>query len=275
MKNTGIPYELLTKKIFQDILNQSEVKTIHVEHNVTLQGKSATHQIDVYWKFELNGIPYETIVQAKDLNRAVSQGALLQFKGVLDDLPGSPVGIFVTRTGYQRGARDFAKTHGIALYELREPADKDFEGKIKEIHVQMNFQIPLVSQQQPVVDVEWAKAEKERLSLTEADLSIRLSGMADQIYFKDADGRPAISFRDATQQLVAKATTEESLQTLEFATPLFLDNHSLSFPVIRCLGFQAKVRFIEELREMVFRAEDTVDFILKNVITGETKTFQD
>jgi hypothetical protein len=73
------------------------------------------------WKFEKGGIPYEAIVQAKDWQSRVKLGQLLEFKGVLDDLPGQPRGIFVTRSGYQRGAKEFAATHGIILYELDEP----------------------------------------------------------------------------------------------------------------------------------------------------------
>lgn len=268
MKNTGIPYELLTKRIFQDILDQSQVKTIKVEHNVTLVGKTASHQVDVYWKFQLNGFEYETVVQAKDWNQAVNQGALLQFKAVLDDLPGFPVGIFVTRTGYQSGARDYAASHGIKLYELREPNDRDLDGRIKEIHVRMHFQMPQVSQEKPVIDVEWAKAEQQRLSIADSDMTIQLAGMADQIYFKDEAGKPALSFYDASQKLVAQGTPEETLQSLQFDTPLYLDTHNPKFPLVRCLGFQARIRIIEDFREMVLKAEDTVEFILKNVTTG-------
>lgn len=39
---------------------------------------------------------------------------------MLEDLPGQPKGIFVSRGGYQQGAREYARTHGILLYELRE-----------------------------------------------------------------------------------------------------------------------------------------------------------
>ena len=274
MKNTGIPYELLTKGIFQDILNQSDVKTIKVEHNVVLKGKTTNHQIDVYWKFELNGFEYETVVQAKDWNQTVSQGALLQFKAVLDDLPGSPVGIFVTRTGYQSGAKSVADSNGIKIYELREPTDDDFEGKIKEIHVNLHFQLPQLSQQQPIVDVDWAKSEKERLDLDDGELKIHLEGMEDQIYFKDGQDAPIISFREASQQLVPKASTEPSLQSLTFEKPLFLDTGNSKFPRVRCLGFQAKVQILEEVREMILKAEDTIAFILKNVTTGDVKTIK-
>ncbi|MDA9589570.1 restriction endonuclease [Opitutales bacterium] len=274
MKNTGIPYELLTKRIFQDILDQSDVKTIKVEHNVILQGKTANHQIDVYWKFELNGIEYETVVQAKDWNQTVNQGELLKFKAVLDDLPGSPVGIFVTRTGYQSGASDYAKSQGIKLYELREPTDNDFEGRIKEIHVRMNFRIPQVSQEQPVLDVEWAKAEKKRHNLSDEDLTVQLGGMANEIYFKDSKGNPKLSFHDASNQLVDQATADESLLTLTFDEPLFIETKNSNLPLVRCLGFQAKVAIVESKQEMVLKAEDTVAFILKNVVTGDIETFK-
>jgi hypothetical protein len=123
-KNTGIPYEKLVQGIFQAIHNQEEVETITVEQNKALQGKISKHQIDVYWKFQRGGIEHEVIVQAKDWQSTVKQGELFHFQCVLDDLPNQPRGIFVTRTGYQLGAKDFAAAQGIILYELDEPPPK-------------------------------------------------------------------------------------------------------------------------------------------------------
>lgn len=117
---TGKLYENLTQVIFRAILGQTKFPNLKVDRDIVLQGVTAQHQIDVYWKFEFGGIPHEAIVQAKDWNRPVELGHLLTFKGVLDDLPGQPKGIYVTRSGYQSGAKDFALAHGILLYELRE-----------------------------------------------------------------------------------------------------------------------------------------------------------
>jgi hypothetical protein len=86
-------YESLAQAIFQAILDQDSVSNARVHRNVTLQGKTTTHQIDVYWKFEKGGLPYETVVQAKDWSKAVDQGHLLLLKSVLDDLPGQPRGV--------------------------------------------------------------------------------------------------------------------------------------------------------------------------------------
>jgi hypothetical protein len=51
-------------------LAQDGVTNIDVQHDVELQGKSALHQIDVYWEFEQGGIRYRTIVQCKDWDKA-------------------------------------------------------------------------------------------------------------------------------------------------------------------------------------------------------------
>jgi hypothetical protein len=119
-KNTGRPYELLAQAIWQALNDQEGVTNVKVQCNVTLQGNLTSHEIDVYWEFERSGVTYRTVVQAKDWVNPVKQEQLIAFKKVLEDLPGQPRGIFVTRTGYQRGALQVAKATGIELFELRQ-----------------------------------------------------------------------------------------------------------------------------------------------------------
>jgi hypothetical protein len=113
-------YEKLTKVIFESILAQTQVPNLDVKHNVTLHGKISTHQIDVLWTFELEGVKYSTIVQVKNWKKPVEQLHLFALKQILDDLPGQPKGIFVTRGGYQDGAKTFALANGILIYDFRE-----------------------------------------------------------------------------------------------------------------------------------------------------------
>ena len=67
-KNTGLEYEKMAQIVFQQIANSDikVIRNIEVKHDVNIIGKSATHQIDVYWEFEMGGIIYRNIVQAKD-----------------------------------------------------------------------------------------------------------------------------------------------------------------------------------------------------------------
>ena len=135
-------YETLVQKVFSQILAQSAVKTIDVRKNVVVQGKTTKHEIDVFWEFELSGLKYTTIIQAKDWATKVPQGEILKLKAVLDDVPGQPKGIFVTRTGYQAGAEQFALANGIGLYEFREPNEADWQGKLKEININLRMFVP-------------------------------------------------------------------------------------------------------------------------------------
>ena len=123
MKSIARQYELLTKEIYQQILNQELAQTVSVDHDVSVEGLTTKHQIDVYWEFKLAGVLHRVLVQAKNWNRRVSKGAVLTFKAVLDDVPGT-VGIMVTAKGYQRGALEVATGYGIAICLLKEVEKK-------------------------------------------------------------------------------------------------------------------------------------------------------
>lgn len=115
----GKPYEILTAEAFQALLDQSPIRGVKVQQDVTLPGKdSPSHQIDVYWEFDIAGIPHQDVIQSKNWKNRVRQGELLLFSRVLEDIPGQPRGIVVARRGFQRGAREFAKKNRIELYQL-------------------------------------------------------------------------------------------------------------------------------------------------------------
>ena len=141
-KNTGLEYEKLVQYIFNQIVNRTDVNNIDVKHNVVLQGKTSKHQIDVFWKFETGGIEYSAIVQAKNWKTKVKKEHILALRGILDDLPSGTKGIFVTSSGYQRGAKEIAAADGISIFELRPPKDEDWDGYIKEVVINANISIP-------------------------------------------------------------------------------------------------------------------------------------
>lgn len=125
-KNTGIIFEKLTQEIYQAFcdfdISENGFKKVQVQHDVKLQGKSgATHQIDVFWEFNLAGVTYKTLVEAKDWKSPVEKEQILSLKAKIDDIPNSN-GIFVSRTGYQAGAKTYAEHNGIQLYTLTKDA---------------------------------------------------------------------------------------------------------------------------------------------------------
>ena len=143
----GDDYERLVQQIYDGILSQEEVTNVRVQRKAKLIGKGGnTHEIDVYWEFEQAGITYRACVQAKNYASRISQEKLLAFHSVLEDIPGQPRGIFVTRTGYQKGALRYAQTHGIAVYKLGgvpdyegDPVKQIFPGELRGVWLRLRI----------------------------------------------------------------------------------------------------------------------------------------
>lgn len=152
MKNTGKVYEHLVQDIYREILRSEGVNNIKVEHDVTLKGKTTDHQIDVYWEHEIGNSKFRMIIQAKDWKSAVPQKEMLAFAEIIKDLPTGTKGVFVSKSGYQKGAVDVAKANGIDIYELREPNMNDFKNKMTKIKIDINIEMPYYKDISIVVD---------------------------------------------------------------------------------------------------------------------------
>ncbi len=155
--NSYTEYELLTQKIISLLGEAKDIKTINIQHDAKLKGKSGQkHQIDVLWDYELNGKRYRFAIECKDYNKRVSLGTICCFNGVLIDLEGIH-GIMVTKVGYQEGAKRYADYYNISLKELRPPRKEEKIGCIK-------FDINLETLGWTYsIDEEWAKDNKVNL----------------------------------------------------------------------------------------------------------------
>ncbi|MCK6469036.1 MAG: hypothetical protein L6Q53_12685 [Candidatus Brocadia sinica] len=52
----AIDYELLTKEIYQNILQSEDVTNVDVKHDTQIKGRSGIdHQVDVSWQFKQCG----------------------------------------------------------------------------------------------------------------------------------------------------------------------------------------------------------------------------
>ncbi|MDR5866215.1 restriction endonuclease [Halomonas koreensis] len=127
MANANTEYEKLAREVYEGILQAEGFDTITVKHDVKIEGKSGQkHQIDVFWEFDVAGVKHRVAVECKNYTSPVSIGKIRDFSAALDDI-GNIQGIFITKTGYQSGAKTFADHCGITLKHLREPTKKDLE----------------------------------------------------------------------------------------------------------------------------------------------------
>ena len=137
--NPNTEYELFTQSVYQQLVDMDVAKVTKVQHNVILEGRSGQkHQIDVYWEYKIAGNKHRVAIECKNYSKPISKDKICAFKGVLDDLNGVN-GIMVTKEGYQKGAKEYAKEYGISLKELRIPKyGETIIGEIEQhFHIEM------------------------------------------------------------------------------------------------------------------------------------------
>lgn len=126
--NINTQYEVLAKEIYENILAEEGMGTIIVQHNVSIRGAqtSQKHQLDVYWEVEIAGVTHRVAIECKNYSKKVSLGNVRSFAAALDDI-GNIQGIFITKIGYQSGAKTYGLSKGLQLKCLREPKQEDFD----------------------------------------------------------------------------------------------------------------------------------------------------
>lgn len=188
MITKGTEYELLVQQVFNMLHNAEGVEQIKIQHDVTMTGLSgANHQLDLYWEFKIAGVFYRVAVECKNYASAVSKEKISAFKGVLNDLGGIS-GIYVCKSGYQKGALQYADAYGIQLLEIRRPTDKDWEGRMRDIHIRMHYRTKCNFKVSFAVDKEWAgkncKVKPSKFRAFACDTEIEIAGNeADAVGF--------------------------------------------------------------------------------------------
>ncbi len=177
-------YEVLTKNIHQALLKADGHNTIEIQHDVKIEGRSKQkHQIDVYWRFSIGGVTYQTAIECKRYKSSISVGMVRNFFGALEDV-GNINGVMVTTHGYQRGAETYAASKGIKLLIIRSPTDSDLSGLLKVIVIQFIVAVKNIVGRDICLTDEWVAANSGRLTGT----SFRIEGVNNEVGLHDADG---------------------------------------------------------------------------------------
>jgi len=158
----SVEYERLTQSVYQAIVKQ-EGHNIDVQHNVSVPGKSGVeHQVDVLWRFQIAGVEHLVLIECKNYATALTLEKVRNFFAVLHDI-GNCNGLMVTRTGFQSGVVQFANHYGIGLKLLRPPKPEDWEGRVKDIQIDIRFKGAASTNDRPIrVGAKLAPADDEQ-----------------------------------------------------------------------------------------------------------------
>jgi Restriction endonuclease. len=275
--NPNTEYEKFTQEIYQQLLNEDfgNIKTVNVLHNVKLKGRSGQeHQIDVYWEYEMVGIMYKTAIECKNYKHPISVGKIRDFYGVLSDL-NNVIGIMVTKEGYQKGSKEYARHYGINLKELRQP--KCGESIIAKIELSTHISVRHCLF---LVDDVWAKDNgydfsnyKRNLDMMgnfghsmkwAKSLYIPLQTKNDSI--KDSKGRVMSTLKDLEAKL-PEEFTHGSCHVFKFQEA-FLDT---IYGIVKIKEVKFEEEEDNQIKIFALDAREFIKAILKDAITGEIK----
>lgn len=282
MYAAAIEYELLTQAIYKEILIREGVSTANVQHNVSIAGRSGVeHQVDVYWEFKQAGITHRVLIECKNYASNLTLEKARNFFAVVHDI-GNCVGIMVTKTGYQSGAAEFCKHYGLALKLLRKPTEIDWEGRIKEIHINMIPRVPVSNKTHPIVCSLYLRpvSDEQEVRLRNASAqNPKLFYATPSMRFLGKDGQ------SITEEL--KWWIPRQLNVLEhedggpYKQPVELTEHYISADLgngnelVQVIGVVIEY-YVETLpsHRVVLDATETVSAILKDFQSGEWEHVQ-
>lgn len=275
-----VEYEQFVRDIFETLLRAQGLETVKVEHDVQVPGISRPRQVDVYWEYRLGGVLHRVVINCKRYANAVEVGDVEQMRGVLADMPGAQ-GVIATTVGYQQGAVDFAKTHGIGLKVIRKPVDADWDGMLREIQLEIRVTSPTPLGVDVQLDKEWIAAN---LTVAERDALLGpFRGNPTQIWIEDRTNGSRTTMAELFRQVPTANVPHGAELSHRFAwDDAMYENPAFPAAKIRALVFKyaihdgptvvSSVRF-DDARAIVRDAiADTLLFIQEDgIVKGDTE----
>jgi hypothetical protein len=192
----GNSYEEFVAEVYQAILDKQarngEIKPIKLERLKKLKCKSgADTKVDIYWEYKIADILNKTVIECKNYKKTVGVDDVREFGNKIQDI-GDVRGVFVSKNGYQDGAKKVAKHFCIELLNIRELVEDDWEGRIRELNVQMHICSPArITKVTPKCNKEWGEQQGYKNGQP-----IQLSGNNNEVYIEDKRTGYKISFYD-------------------------------------------------------------------------------
>ncbi|QDK40575.1 restriction endonuclease [Bacteriovorax stolpii] len=145
------------------------------QHRELVKGVGGEFEIDVTARFEALGASFLVLIECKRYSSPVKRDVVLTLHTKLQAI-GAQKGMIFTTSGFQKGAVEYATTHGIALVQL-----VDGKSTYQTRSMCGNVEPPADAKIPPVVGWLLGKAEKGNLTLTQ--VSKEMSGGLSSFLF--------------------------------------------------------------------------------------------
>ena len=224
----GRYYERIVAELTAAMAVEESVRTLKVERDAEVPGRTATHAADVYWEFTDGDIVYRTLVQAREWEREVDGRTLFAFVSEIRDLSGQAAGVWFTQPVHRQEVLRLAVEAGVVIYEV---------GPLGEMAAE-----PVAADVRVEVDAEWAAAEKARLG--RSGETVQVSGSPRAMFIYDEAGNCLDSVDGVIGDRLRAAKGPGRVEH-RFAAPAFLRTEDEAFPLVRLSGISFDVVLVD------------------------------
>lgn len=112
-------FEKLCLDLLMKTKNFKSIKVNTVQHNRKEKTSDGEFQLDGYIEYELLNVKHKVIIECKKYTRPVQRSVVMELKPKLESI-GAQKGIVMSTSGFQKGAIEYAKQHGIGLIQVVE-----------------------------------------------------------------------------------------------------------------------------------------------------------
>jgi restriction system protein len=132
---TPLAFEKFVRNWIDENLGIAPPQVAEVTHLGMIESAGGTYEIDVLVKFRiLQDLRIIVLAECKHANRPVEHGEMQMLESKLRDV-GAHKGIVFSTSGFQSGAIEYARAHGIGAVTVtglkNEPADPTAPGSMK------------------------------------------------------------------------------------------------------------------------------------------------
>lgn len=116
---TPAEFESFVTSLFDSIEETGGITNLRIQNHEVVQGRDGTYDFDATVRYELAGMAFLVLVEAKLHKHPIKRETVQVLHQKLQSV-GAQNGVLVSTAPFQKGALDFALTHGIALVTVTE-----------------------------------------------------------------------------------------------------------------------------------------------------------
>ncbi len=271
-------YEERVKEIYEKLGEFANIRILCWGAACKVQGKSGvSHQIDVLTSHSDGVHEYKTAIECKHREKKVDKDPIAKLSVILDDTQ-IEKGVIVSKSGFTSDAEDLARSRNISLVELRRPLDADWEGLIRDVHIDLHSEVPEFYDYEFIQEDHKDKSKLVPVQALSSEVFFHTTGCRSISLHKLTNSIPntsesGIVYTDGLGfQWVKLSSLEDEGKSYAVRFP---ENATLSFPTIdmraRISEFRFKVRYHTATNEIAIYGGDYVALVMHAIF--ENKKF--